>query len=60
MPLEVRQIGIRMSVGEERGGRSAGPVQSGCGARIPPAERNAIVEECLAAVLAALKAEAER
>lgn len=60
MPLEVRQIGIRMSVGDERGGGPPAPAPGGCGAGIPAGERSAIVEECLAAVLAALKAEAER
>lgn len=61
MPLEVRQIGVRMNVpgaagdGAERGGEHCGE-----GARISPRQRAALVEECTAAVLEALRLAGER
>ena len=60
MPLEVRQIGIRLTVGDPP--PASGPLPDGEAAhpRIAPAERAAIVEECVEAVLNALKMASER
>jgi hypothetical protein len=62
MPLEVRQIGIRMDVGDQ-----APPAAEGKGPGWPAeerpvgrSERAAIVRECVAAVLAELKLQGER
>ena len=60
MPLEVREIGIKLSVGDEAGGTRAAPAGGGCGAKLSAGERRAIVEECVAAVLASLKEAEER
>jgi hypothetical protein len=63
LPLEVRQIGIRLNVGENgpepADGREAAP---GLGGRheIDPSERAAIVEECVDAVLTAIRMQSER
>lgn len=61
MPLEVRQIGIRMDVGDQQ------PPAADEGPGWPPderpvgrSERAAIVRECVAAVLAELKLQSER
>ncbi|HEX8580181.1 MAG TPA: DUF5908 family protein [Allosphingosinicella sp.] len=59
MPLEVREIGIKLSVGDDRGAAQAAPESGGCGATLSSAERRRIVEECVAAVIAALQ-DAER
>ena len=67
MPLEVRQIGIRLNVGEGAGPGSGGEAgndggDSGpAGAQaIDPAERAEIIEECVGAVLDALRMQGER
>jgi hypothetical protein len=62
VPLEVRQIGIRLNVGDggsqpaDGGEASPGPARQG----IDPSERSAIVEECVDAVLTALRMQSER
>lgn len=61
MPLEVRQIGIRLNVGDGQiadGDGEAGPPGDGQG--IDPAERAGIVEDCVEAVLTALRMQSER
>ncbi|HEY7809689.1 MAG TPA: DUF5908 family protein [Allosphingosinicella sp.] len=60
MPLEVREIGIKLSVGGDAGGARAAPDAGGCGATLSSAERRRIVEECVAAVLAALQDKEQR
>lgn len=60
MPLEVREIGIKLSVGDEAGADRTGPDPRGCGTRLSAGQRREIVEECVAAVLAALKEAEER
>ena len=60
MPIEVREIGIRLSVGDEAGAaQDWGDGGAGRG-RLSAAERRDIVEECVAAVLAALEDREER
>jgi hypothetical protein len=63
MPLEVRQIGIRLNVGAQEAPIQLqddefgwGPDDQGVGA----SERAAIVNECVEAVLAELKLQGER
>jgi hypothetical protein len=61
MPLEVRQIGIRMDVGDQappsQGDQGNGPMEE---RPVGRSERAAIVRECVAAVLAELKMQSER
>ena len=63
MPLEVRQIGIRLNVGDG-GSEPADLGEAGAGQsgqyEIDPSERAAIVEECIDAVLTALRLQSER
>jgi hypothetical protein len=60
MPLEVRQIGIRVNVGDSPPACDAGAAADAAPLRIAPAERTAIVDECVEAVLNALKMAGER
>jgi|GEM_PF-4061907 len=62
MPLEVRQIGIRLDVGDQSPPASQGDRGGGAGEDRPVgrSERDAIVRECVAAVLAELKLQGER
>ena len=60
MPLEVRQIELKMSVGDEASPAAAGPQAASGGARLSRRERRAIVRETAAAVLDALRLERER
>jgi hypothetical protein len=62
LPLEVRQIGIRLNVGDSGAGQDDGEASRSPGVRqeIEPSERAAIVEECVDAVLAALRMQSER
>ncbi len=63
MPLEVRQIGIRLNVGDSGSGPADGGEQrpgSGGRGEIDPSERASIVEECIDAVLNALRLQSER
>jgi hypothetical protein len=61
MPLEVRQIGIRLSVGgPEPADPAAAPSAPAGPTRLAPADRAAIVGDCVDAVLAALAARKER
>lgn len=63
MPLEVRQIGIRLNVGDG-GSQQAdgGEAVRSLGGRqeIDPSERASIVDECVDAVLTALRMQSER
>ena len=59
MPLEVRQIGVRMNL-PGAAGDGAEEGDEHCGTRISPRERAALVEECTAAVLEALRLAGER
>ena len=66
MPLEVRQIGIRLNVGEGSGpsggdaGEASGDNEAPGAQAIDPAERAEIIEECVGAVLDALRMQGER
>jgi hypothetical protein len=62
MPLEVRQIGIRLNVGDEAApsARVQGGSEGPSAASVSAAERAAIVGECVDAVLAELKMRSER
>ena len=63
MPLEVRQIGIRLSVGESGSGQPDDrPAAADGGERreMDSSERAAIVEECVDAVLTAIRMQSER
>lgn len=61
MPLEVREIGIRLSVGESAAEGGPAPLPGGSdGKRLDERERAALVEECVEAVLAALRLRSER
>jgi hypothetical protein len=61
LPLEVRQIGIRLNVGDEQDpDGDGGPGSSGDGQGIDPAERAGIIEDCVEAVLTALRMQSER
>ena len=60
MPLEVREIGIRLAV-DDAGRGDAGPAeQEGVPNRLSWADRNAIVEQCVRAVLGELNRGRER
>lgn len=59
MPLEVRQIGIRMAVGDGDGEPESG-AQPASGAGLSAAQRRSIVEQCVRSVLAELKLGRER
>jgi hypothetical protein len=62
MPIEVRQLAIRMSVGDEKA-PAADPGDSGqeaCGAKLSPEEREAIVQQCVRQVLGELRLRRER
>jgi hypothetical protein len=60
MPLEVRQIGIRVNVGDPPPACGGAPPADAAPTGIAPAERAAIVDECVEAVLNALKMASER
>jgi Family of unknown function (DUF5908) len=60
MPLEVRQIGIRLNVGDVPSATCPGAAGDPAGPGIGPAERAAIIDECVEAVLYALKMARER
>ena len=63
MPLEVRQIGIRMQVGEPAGpafAKSGDGDGKGCGVGLSARERAAVVNDCVSAVLAELARRSER
>ena len=63
MPIEIREIDIRLSIsGEDRGEPVEAPASGDTvrGALLTPMERASIVQECVEAALAALRAEAER
>jgi hypothetical protein len=61
MPLEVRQIGIRLSVGGPDPAQADDGLPDGSAASaLPAAQRARLVEECVEAVLATLKAREER
>jgi hypothetical protein len=62
VPLEVRQIGIRMAVADGDGEKKEGaraPTGDSCGG-LGAAQRREIVEACVRAVLAELKMGRER
>lgn len=63
MPLEVRQIGIHLNVGDGDQGQADDDSDSGLRAPaqgLDPSERAEIVEECVEAMLAALRMQSER
>lgn len=64
MPLEVRQIGIRMHVGDagQDGAGDGGdrPVLEALGDEDGGADREQLIEQCVGAVLAELARRAER
>jgi len=62
MPLEVRQIGIRLDVGDHSapGQDGDGPDWSSEERPLGASERAAIVSECLEKVLAELRLQSER
>lgn len=63
MPLEVREIGIRLSVGTAHGAAVAGDVRGQAGdggAALRESERAAIVEQCVRAVIDRLQRGSER
>jgi hypothetical protein len=60
MPLEVRQIGIRVNVGDSPPACGAAPAVGAAPPNFAPAERAKIVDECVEAVLNALKMASER
>lgn len=60
MPLEVRQIGIRLNVSDSGSDQAEAPARSAARHEIDPSERAAIVEECVDAVLTALRLQSER
>ncbi|HEX8527940.1 DUF5908 family protein [Allosphingosinicella sp.] len=64
MALEVREIGIRMQVGEPAGSadaaKSSDSGEKGCGVSLSARERAAVVADCVSAVLAELARRGER
>jgi hypothetical protein len=61
MPLEIREMAIRLHVGDA--GQAAGAAAEGASDGAPtfgPAERAALVEGCVHAVLDALRRQSER
>ena len=62
MPLEVRQIAIRMSVGDEKqpAAETAESRQDLCGPGLSSEEREAIVQQCVRQVLGELRMGRER
>ena len=64
MPLEIREIGIRLDVGGDRPDLAprAASGGGGCddGTGLSPRQRNALIEQCVEAVLTALKHSSER
>ncbi len=63
MPLEVRQIGIRLNVGGQEAPvqlQDDGPGRGLEDQGISPSERASIVNQCVEAVLAELKMQSER
>lgn len=62
MPIEIRQMAIRMSVGDEKAPAAdyGDSGQEACGAKLDPDEREAIVEQCVRQVLGELRIRRER
>jgi hypothetical protein len=60
MPFEIRQIGIRLAVGDEDQGEAPRAPQDGAAPGVSAAERARMVRECVAAVMAELRAGRER
>jgi len=60
MPLEVRQIGIRLSIGADGEPAQGDANGDDSELRLTRAERGRILEECVRAVLAELRSAQER
>jgi len=60
VPIEVRQIGIRLAIGEGDGAPASGGPNGDDTPRLTRAQRARMVDECVRAVLAQLRADRER
>jgi hypothetical protein len=60
MPIEVREIGIRLAIDDGGGDAEAPSAQAVGSGRLSWADRNAIVEQCVRAVLDEINRRRER